>query len=106
MKVTKKRILIVSTFLAIYCFGYIAARYAHIMVHRSGYYTSQQGMRLTGSHEIAPGDFGVPMLNLKFSYIQIVICFIYLPVQYAEKLYWLIANPIGSEWQPEESFQI
>ena len=94
----KNRILIVAIFLTLYSTGYFIARYSHIIVHRSGYSTSQQGMILTASHEVAAGDFGVPMLNLGFSYFQIIISYIYFPVRYVEKLYWYIANPVGSEW--------
>jgi hypothetical protein len=76
-----------------------------MIVHRSGYYTSQQGNILTGSHEIEAGDFGVPMLRLNFSYFQDFISILYLPVRYFEKLYWLVATPIESEWPYEESLQ-
>ena len=98
LNIRKNRILIVTFFLALYCFGYLIARYTHLIVHRSGYSTNLQGITLTASHGIAAGDFGVPMLSLGFSYFQPVLSYIYLPIRYIERIYWLITNPIGSEW--------
>ncbi len=70
----------------IYLLGYIPARQAHFVIHRSSYVTSQSG-RVTAGHWVVPGDLWFNVIGL-----------IYLPLMPFEEYYWYIAVPLGSRW--------
>lgn len=96
MKKRNKNIILVIIIL--YILGYLLVRETHLIVHRSGYYSDSQGLLRTATHFVVTGDFGTPTLNLKFSLMQNIFSFIYIPIKFIEKLYWNIVVPIDSPW--------
>jgi hypothetical protein len=94
----RARFLAVSLLLAIYAAGYVAARQAHWIVHRSGYYTDADQQQRVSGHRIMHGDFGTPLLMPGFSFVQSLVVGLYLPARQAEAVAWRWLTPAGSEW--------
>ncbi len=95
---TKKGKLILLAFVIIYSLGYVGLRASHFIVHRSTYYTDEQGVMRTLAHFVETGDFGPLSQNRGFLVFQLGVVFFYLPPTLSERLYWYGSVPLGSEW--------
>lgn len=95
---TKRGKLILLACAVVYALGYVGLRETHFILHRSTYYTDEQGVARTLAHFVETGDFGPLSKQRGFLVFQLGVVFFYLPPTLSERLYWYLAVPLGSEW--------
>lgn len=91
--------MIVSvTMLGIYISGYVMARQASWVVHRTGFYTDANQQMRVAEHAVVAGDFGMPALAPKTSTAQAIVVAAYMPARALEKIIWSVVVPAGAQW--------
>ncbi len=98
MKKRTAKVVFGVVLLGIYVSGYVAARQAAWIVHHASYYTDTAGQVRVAGHDVAQGDYGVPMLAPAASIIQSLVVKAYLPTSGIEVLWWKVRVPEGAPW--------
>ena len=92
------RVILLGAIL-MYVGGYAAMRTEHVLVHATAFSTSADGLGpILASHDIVPGDFGVPAEGPATHFATLLAGFIYWPMSQAELLCWRVAQPPGSPY--------
>jgi hypothetical protein len=103
---TKRAKSILAILTVVYLLGYLGLRESHVIIHRSSYYTDPEGVMRTSSHFVQTSGSEEAEPSLGTVLAQLGIAFVYLPPIVAERMYWLLAVPMDSEWPytlaPEE----
>jgi len=95
---SKRGKLILVALMVIYLLGYLGLRESHYIVHRSSYYTDDEGVLRTSSHFVQTGSPDEKDPSLGTVLVQLGLAFVYLPPIVVERMYWLIVEPMDSEW--------
>lgn len=93
--------MMIALGLCAYLGGYAWVRYGGWIVHRAEFYTAPDRTRKVAGHDLALGDFGVPMFHPVFSGLAYTAYGLYWPVRRLEWCVWRLAVPLDSSWPAE-----
>lgn len=102
---SKRGKLILLALTVIYLLGYLGLRESHYVVHRSIYYTDTEGVLRTSSHFVQTGAPSEEEPRVGATLVQLGVTFIYLPLISVERIYWLVVEPMDSEWPYTPAFE-